>query len=818
MKWTNRGGARVMGAVWFRYRAEFGGRVRAWLVLAALAGLVGGVVLAALSGARRTDDAYPRFLASQHAYDVIVVSGRGEFFPFAEFDLGEIAALPAVSESSRLGVPQFFSEAPNGKVINGDNLTPLVPLDGGFGDTFNRLHMVKGQSPQQPDEIAPSLVAAEVFGLDVGDILEARFLPEEVVESWFAGDLSADFSEEELPATPLRVSGIAAAPGEFPPIELTAGNDPFVHLAPSFARSPSYYAPIEALAVRVRGGSAGVPSFITELERRAEGRPLFTIEQAAASAATQRSIGVQADALRVLAVVAGIAGFLVVGQLLARQSRLDGADDPELRAMGMSPRQLVGAAGLRAATIAVVAAAVAIGFAVALSPLSPIGLARDAETDLGINVDAFVVGVGAVCVLAAVALVSVLAAWRVVRQGASSKRTLDSVRRPVVADRMARAGVPATAVHGVRLALEPGRSATAAPARQTVLVVSLAVVTIVAVATFSSNLRHLLDTPQLYGWNWDAMMGDQFISGEVGRDVAADLAADDRIDGLAVGALLGVRIGDEQLDVLATEPVKGGLGPVIGEGDAPVNDDEIALGRRTLDDLDVGIGDEVVVHFADRSASMRIVGQVVAPGIGAAGGLGRGAAMSLGGARQLAPRAAVNIVLVDVAQPADVPAVVQQLNTYQDYEDTIAVARQPTDLSDLARIGSAPFVIGTAMVIVALAAIVHGLVTSVRRHRRDLAILKTLGLRSRQVVRVVLWQATTIALIALAIGIPVGIIAGNVAWRTFSNQVGVVPDTTISIALVGALIPIVLITASLAAALPGQIAARIRPALVLRSE
>ena len=402
-------------------------------------------------------------LSRSAGYDVIVVNGRGEFFPFAEFDLDEIAALSPVAESSRLGVPQFFGEAPNGEAITGDNLTPLVPLDGGFGDTFNRLHMVEGHAPRQPDEIAPSLVAAEVFGLDVGDVLQARFLPAEVAESWFAGDFTVDFEIEDLPATPLRVSGIAAAPGEFPPIEISAGNDPFVHFAASFARSPSYYAPIEALAVRLRGGRASVPSFVAELEQRAEGRPLFTIEQAAASAATQRSIGVQADALRVLAVVAAIAGFLVVGQLLVRQSRLDGADDPALRAMGMSPRQLVGVAVLRVATIAVVGAAVAIGVAVGLSPLFPIGLARDAETDLGVTVDMLVLGVGAICVAVAVALVSVLAAGRVVRQGAPSARAPGGVRRPLVADQLARAGVPATTVHGVRLALAPGRSAVRRP-------------------------------------------------------------------------------------------------------------------------------------------------------------------------------------------------------------------------------------------------------------------------------------------------------------------------------------------------------------------
>jgi hypothetical protein len=50
-----------MGAVWLRARAQLRGRVWASLLLLLLAGLAGGVVLAALAGARRSDAALPRF-------------------------------------------------------------------------------------------------------------------------------------------------------------------------------------------------------------------------------------------------------------------------------------------------------------------------------------------------------------------------------------------------------------------------------------------------------------------------------------------------------------------------------------------------------------------------------------------------------------------------------------------------------------------------------------------------------------------------------------------------------------------------------------
>ncbi len=62
-----------MAAVWFRFRAELRTRWRSALGLALLVGLAGGIVLTAIAGARRTDSAYPRFIAESEAFDVLVV-------------------------------------------------------------------------------------------------------------------------------------------------------------------------------------------------------------------------------------------------------------------------------------------------------------------------------------------------------------------------------------------------------------------------------------------------------------------------------------------------------------------------------------------------------------------------------------------------------------------------------------------------------------------------------------------------------------------------------------------------------------------------
>ena len=52
-----------MGLIWLRTRAELRVKWRAFVVLAVVVGLGGGVALAAFAGARRTEAAMPQFVA-----------------------------------------------------------------------------------------------------------------------------------------------------------------------------------------------------------------------------------------------------------------------------------------------------------------------------------------------------------------------------------------------------------------------------------------------------------------------------------------------------------------------------------------------------------------------------------------------------------------------------------------------------------------------------------------------------------------------------------------------------------------------------------
>ena len=89
-----------------------------------------------------------------------------------------------------------------------------------------------------------------------------------------------------------------------------------------------------------------------------------------------------------------------------------------------------------------------------------------------------------------------------------------------------------------------------------------------------------------------------------------------------------------------------------------------------------------------------------------------------------------------------------------------------------------PLMAAGALVLAGVIATSHALVVTVRRRRRELGVLSSLGFAPRQRRAVVFAQATTIALVALAIGVPLGMLVGNLVWSAIASSVGVATDST----------------------------------------
>jgi ABC-type antimicrobial peptide transport system permease subunit len=127
-------------------------------------------------------------------------------------------------------------------------------------------------------------------------------------------------------------------------------------------------------------------------------------------------------------------------------------------------------------------------------------------------------------------------------------------------------------------------------------------------------------------------------------------------------------------------------------------------------------------------------------------------------------------------------------------------------------------VLGALVVVLALLAVGHALVTGVRRRRRELAVLKTLGFTRRQLFSTVTWTASTIAVLGGLIGIPLGLVFGRAAWSVVAGNLGVATDPLIGVIALIAVVPAAIVIANVIAALPARGAARTRPAIALRAE
>ena len=77
--------------------------------------------------------------------------------------------------------------------------------------------------------------------------------------------------------------------------------------------------------------------------------------------------------------------------------------------------------------------------------------------------------------------------------------------------------------------------------------------------------------------------------------------------------------------------------------------------------------------------------------------------------------------------------------------------------------------------LIAVVALANAAGTAVVRRRRDIAVLRAIGFTPGQSGRVVFGMMTTIALVGLAVGIPLGILVGRLLWRTIADSVDVTP-------------------------------------------
>jgi hypothetical protein len=789
---------------------------KSWLALSLLVTVAGGFVLATAITARRTVDAIPQF-AARHGYDVIVYSGQ---------PLPQLARLPHVA--SALPVPATFA----GQLRCASCHTPIDTNSMLINEVPPRglprmVTLLSGRMPDQsdPDEVLASFTLAQDNGVRVGSVIRAQVAS---VAQLSGGP--ADRSPVMNPA--LRVVGIVAAESEFP-----SGSSVHYDLyaTTAFAAAVDHRAASQSTYyVRLARGAADLADFDSRY-RSLNVYGAYDLD--AAAGAVEASIRPQVIGWYVLAGLAALAALAVIAQAMARQAATEQADHPVLSALGLRPREFVLAALVRALLIGVAGGAGAVLLAVLVSPLTPVGEARIAVPSPDtMSFDPVVLSLGALVILAAVLAVSVWPAVRHARLLAHRLRSsAPALAVAVAASRAAaRAGLPVTAVVGIRRALARGRDGQ--PVGTAILGTVMAVAALCATAVFGASLTHLVSSPELYGAPFQAYFSGDGLPGSqatVTGPLLDSLRRDRAISQITLGAFVEVNINGRTVHTVVMTPVRGPALLSVVDGDLPRSDRDIMLGAATMRAAGARLGQTVRVTISDpagtpHAASFRTIGRASLNA--GAGGLGNGAVMTTSafvdlqcppGPGQSACQRAVKqglatVVLVRAAPgTAGDAALARHIAKYRDLTTLPAT---PTVLVNFGESVNFPLLFGVALSLFGAATLVHLLLVSVARRRQETGLLKSLGFVRHQVAAAVCWQASTVALVGIVVGAPTGIAAGRVLWRMFATNFGVVPVPVVPLLTLTALAVGVLVAANVLAAVPALTAARSRPGQLPRAE
>ena len=811
----------------YRLRTTFG---RQWAGLASLAlliGLIGGLAMGAVAGARRTQSSFPAYLGSTDPSDLTVLTalaGSGAAPGYDSALVRKIARLPHVEHVESYAGTNAALLAPDGTVANN-----AVGVPGSVdGEYFHqdRVTIVEGRMPD-PDRPDEALVDAKGAPpqIRVGTVAPIGFFTN-------AQESAPDFGRTHV--TPrvrvdMKIVGKAVFSQEVVQDDVDAGLDGNVVFTPALMRRLNdCCVNFTWSALRLDGGSRDVPAVEREVQGALPSRlPVIFSVASLTQAKAERAIEPESIALGVFGGIAALATLLIGAQVIGRLLRARADDLATLRALGADPTMTV-VDGLLGIVLAVVAGSVlAAGVAVALSPLSPIGTVRSVYPYTGVAFDWTVLGFGALLLAGALTAVAAFLAYR----NAPHRTARRAGHRGAGAARAAAAsGLPAPAVEGIRLALDPGRGRTAVPVRSAMLGATLAMAVVVATVTFAASLHTLVSRPALYGWNWTYGLsaGNPTF---VARDKAAALLDHDRDVAAWTGIYFGtLKVDSRTVPVIGADPNAPIAPPVLsGHGLQAAN--EVVLGAATLRELHKHVGDTVVVQGTGaRPIPLRIAGTATLPSLGIDATLhtemGTGAYLArtrlptVFGGSAVESDEGPNEVLVRLRRGADAAAARHRLQQLVPFENggTVSAVQRPAEIVNYRTMGSTPAWLGFALAAGAFVALGLTLVSSVRRRRRDLALFKTLGFTRRQVAATVRWQASIAVALGIIVGVPLGTIAGRLLWDRFAQAIYVVARPTVPLATISLLALGALVLANLVAAIPGRQAARAKTAELLRAE
>ena len=257
----------------------FRARRGAYVSLVLLIGLVGGVAMAAVEGARRTQSSFSTYLASTNPSDLKVVTAfdrltANGYLPSLD---RAISHLPHVKQAAEVigfdGMVQVLQQLHG----NGPPGESPPALEGGLGGEFvsqDTLSLVHGRraDPGNEDEVVMSAGSAADMGLHIGSTVRLAFFTN-------AQENSAGFkgypTDRPFLITRLKLVGIVESSSQVVEDDDAALHNQFIVMTPALTRRlATCCAAYTRLALQVEDGERGTSTVlagITRMELKALG-------------------------------------------------------------------------------------------------------------------------------------------------------------------------------------------------------------------------------------------------------------------------------------------------------------------------------------------------------------------------------------------------------------------------------------------------------------------------------------------------------------------------------------------------------------------
>ena len=836
--------SRVARIAWYRYRATFHDRWGGYLAIVLLVALLGGLSMGAIAGARRTQSSFPTLLVRSNSSNLLGLTGvanptLGETNGYDPKLVGAISRLRYVKDVKSLVEMNLLPLTARGAPLLKANGQAMDGSVNGEEFTQDRLIITDGRmaNARRADEFVMDTASAKILGFHLGEIVTFNAYSNTQTARLTSGLTPALFkSVKPVLHVKIKLVGVGAIQAtNLMQDQVDTGNSSIVLFTPALTDQLALCCVNTGLAaLQLNGGSRHQLEVESEVARLLpRGLPTDFTQLTVIEAKAEQTIRPESIALGVFGLIAALAVLIIASQAIFRRFRLNANDVGVLRALGAEPATTVadGLGGILAAVI--VGSLLAEVVAVSLSPLALLGPVRPYIPN-GVNVDWTVLGAGLALLVMGLGSMALVGAWRTAPRHSWSHDRSSTTHGSSAARLAAATNLPISALIGIRLALEPGVGRNRVPVRSAILGSVFAMIIVISTIIFGTSLHTLVSKPSLYGWNWTYELNGGGGVGDIPAAPAAKLLDENRY----VAAWAGFYFGQLQIDG-QNVPVLGGspgaaLGPPILSGHGFNAANEVVLGTATLAQLHKKVGDTVEVDSAGGlTTRLHIVGTATMPTIGIGGAthleMGSGALLSY----RLIPPGQRNLynvppgpnaILVRVRPGTNRAAAVRSFNAMltklggNSNGASVDGVQRPAQIINYGSLGSTPTVLGGALATGAVVALGLTLVASVRRRRRDLALLKTLGFTKRQLASAIAWQSSTAVGIGAAVGVPLGILLGRFLWDLFAREIGAVPQPTVPTISVALIVLGGLILANVVAAIPGRVAARTPTALLLRAE